>query len=351
MDAADETNRSAASSSSSPASNGEDSIGSDDAFRNDKETTASNGVSLLTTPVEEQDRGKKATSSMMKRGVDAATATATATATAAPVVTTLSPSRASYSPLDEAALTAAQRKESGHDASGRSVIGFFSSFFGNRTNAATAATWSGFILPLLVCVVAVVLQIAAWRLGGVDEELIIDRHAWGGYTSTPPEPSPEAVDALDAILGNRNVLVREWAKARALHKHGGDPVRAAAAIRRAIDAPVDVEAAYAAGLITSRPGNPHKLRRLPVFARRRDKPVDAGHVIADGGNLNGFYPDTYAKIVELSGGPDEAVICVVPMASCSLKPSASAAGEYNPCLLYTSPSPRDATLSRMPSSA
>ena len=26
-------------------------------------------------------------------------------------------------------------------------------------------------------------------------------------------------------------------------------------------------------------------------------------------------------------------------------------GEYHPCLLYTSPSPRDATLSRMPSSA
>ena len=26
-------------------------------------------------------------------------------------------------------------------------------------------------------------------------------------------------------------------------------------------------------------------------------------------------------------------------------------GRYNPCLLYTSPSPRDATLSRMPSSA
>ena len=26
-------------------------------------------------------------------------------------------------------------------------------------------------------------------------------------------------------------------------------------------------------------------------------------------------------------------------------------GDYDPCLLYTSPSPRDATLSRMPSSA
>ena len=30
---------------------------------------------------------------------------------------------------------------------------------------------------------------------------------------------------------------------------------------------------------------------------------------------------------------------------------APAVGQYNNCLLYTSPSPRDATLSRMPSSA
>ena len=31
--------------------------------------------------------------------------------------------------------------------------------------------------------------------------------------------------------------------------------------------------------------------------------------------------------------------------------AAEAAAEYHSCLLYTSPSPRDATLSRMPSSA
>jgi hypothetical protein len=42
---------------------------------------------------------------------------------------------------------------------------------------------------------------------------------------------------------------------------------------------------------------------------------------------DGFYPDTYAKIVELSGGAEKAVICVAPMASCSLKPSMR--GEFN----------------------
>ena len=48
---------------------------------------------------------------------------------------------------------------------------------------------------------------------------------------------------------------------------------------------MDVEAAYAAGLITSRPGNPRKFRRLPITPRKGSQ--DVGHIIADGGNLNG----------------------------------------------------------------
>ena len=49
------------------------------------------------------------------------------------------------------------------------------------------------------------------------------------------------------LQGHRAVLLRPWAKARALHKHGGDASKAAAAVTRAIDAAVDVEGAYAAG--------------------------------------------------------------------------------------------------------
>jgi len=38
-------------------------------------------------------------------------------------------------------------------------------------------------------------------------------------------------------------------------------------------------------------------------------------------------------------------------AKCDCLIMAAAVADYTPCLLYTSPSPRDATLSRMPSSA
>ena len=37
--------------------------------------------------------------------------------------------------------------------------------------------------------------------------------------------------------------------------------------------------------------------------------------------------------------------------ACYLPSASAGTGEMSPCLLYTSPSPRDATLSRMPSSA
>jgi len=190
--------------------------------------------------------------------------------------------------------------------------------------ASSAVRW---LVPVFVCVVAVALQIvAAWRMGALEQAVLIDRHAWGGFTSTPPQPSTASADALDAMLGPRARLLQPWAKARALHAHGDNASGAAAAVLHAIASAVDVEAAFAAGLITSRPGNPRKFRRLPVTPRRGSQ--DVGHVIADGGNLDGFYPDTYAKIVELSGGADKAVICVAPMASCSLMEATEA--EFNP---------------------
>ena len=50
-----------------------------------------------------------------------------------------------------------------------------------------------------------------------------------------------------------------------------------------------------------------------------------------------------------------AAVAVVPLVNCvwrcRLRFRAIPGGRYNTCLLYTSPSPRDATLSRMPSSA
>ena len=64
-----------------------------------------------------------------------------------------------------------------------------------------------------------------------------------------------------------------------------------------------------------------------------------------------YFPDFYMKVQE-PNGKKQYLVEVKPKAQVSEpKPSKYKTKRYISCLLYTSPSPRDATLSRMPSSA
>ena len=72
--------------------------------------------------------------------------------------------------------------------------------------------------------------------------------------------------------------------------------------------------------------------------------------------LNNTATNTTTVVVTITGTNDTPDITVVDVTGVvtedtGTSPSGSTAAQVNTCLLYTSPSPRDATLSRMPSSA
>ena len=74
---------------------------------------------------------------------------------------------------------------------------------------------------------------------------------------------------------------------------------------------------------------------------------DAGSNAMVGPNLNEIRPDIQRIIMAVRNG-----IGVMPaMEGILTDEEIEAVAHYTSCLLYTSPSPRDATLSRMPSSA
>ena len=81
------------------------------------------------------------------------------------------------------------------------------------------------------------------------------------------------------------------------------------------------------------------------------KKNNLSYIIIDRGCLvNSLY--NYPKNMTFFSTSDKLEIGDVPFISHNSKPTKSEALEYyRSCLLYTSPSPRDATLSRMPSSA
>ena len=57
-------------------------------------------------------------------------------------------------------------------------------------------------------------------------------------------------------------------------------------------------------------------------------------------------------VIRATDGPINLTACVDNNAPCcDLADTCTIKGQWNPCLLYTSPSPRDGLLSRMPSSA
>ena len=70
-----------------------------------------------------------------------------------------------------------------------------------------------------------------------------------------------------------------------------------------------------------------------------------------------FCGKSQKQVIKLIAGPgvyicDECIeLCVEIIEEEKVEKLETSSEEYLPCLLYTSPSPRDATLSRMPSSA
>ena len=96
-----------------------------------------------------------------------------------------------------------------------------------------------------------------------------------------------------------------------------------------------------------------RLALLRQIADQEDSSSSAGVLIGQA-DVEDQSDDAAADVLKLASfdQPNEAVVQVeARRASDNSTVSKSAAAKFTDCLLYTSPSPRDATLSRMPSSA
>ena len=126
-------------------------------------------------------------------------------------------------------------------------------------------------------------------------------------------------EGLDAALGIYAPLPRPFMKLRAVYKFG-DAKEAAAAVIKAIQSG-SVPDAVAAGLLPVAPADPSA---LPEQFKGIGTVPHKGKLVADGGNLPDNNEECYAKIVELAGGADKAVIGVACLAACSTAEDMSA---------------------------